>query len=236
VCGISPRSAEPRPDLPPAPAGPPVPPWASSTVIALGLSLQTAARKISLFLDIGQGAGLAGATGVRPFLPPLLAGALARTDAGIDFDQSPLAFLESPVFLLAVLALAVTAYLAERRSVGRPLEVGLLAIAAVLGGLLFAGALAAGGRIAWPGLLLGALCAALGNFAVARLLARARRRAEPSAANLFPIYGDALALLLAAAAVFVPPVGLVALAIFAVLALRGRSARERKYEGLRVLR
>ena len=41
---------------------------------------------MSLFLDIGTGAGLASAHGVRPFLPPLLAGGLARGDIGIDFD------------------------------------------------------------------------------------------------------------------------------------------------------
>ena len=41
---------------------------------------------MSLFMDIGQGAGLSGASGVRPFLPALLAGALAREDTGLDFD------------------------------------------------------------------------------------------------------------------------------------------------------
>jgi hypothetical protein len=173
---------------------------------------------------------------VRPFLPPLLAGALARGDVGIDFEGTAFAFLESPLFLLAVLVLAVAAYAAERRGVERPLTIGLTAAAVALGALLFAGALAAGGRPAWPGLLLGALCAALGFVAVARLLERARRRAEPSAAGLFTLYADVLALLLAAVAVFVPPVALVALVVFVVLGLRGRSERGRKYEGLRVLR
>src|ERR671916_839159 len=79
------------------------PPWASSRVMALRWRLATA-PSISVSLDIGQGAGLAGASGVRPFLPPLLAGALARADAGIDFDGTDLSFLESPWFLLAVLA------------------------------------------------------------------------------------------------------------------------------------
>ena len=41
---------------------------------------------MSLFLDIGTGAGLATASGVRPYLPPLLAGALARGDVAIDFE------------------------------------------------------------------------------------------------------------------------------------------------------
>src|SRR5437763_490209 len=70
---------------------------------------------MSLFLDIGEGAGLAGSTGVRPFLPPLLAGALARGDHGIDFSGSKYHFLESTWFLLLVLVLAVIAYALERR-------------------------------------------------------------------------------------------------------------------------
>jgi hypothetical protein len=74
---------------------------------------------MSLFLDIGTGAGLAGATGVRPFLPPLLAGALARGDVGIDFDGTDWSFLESPGFLFAVLAAAVIVYGAERSRTNR---------------------------------------------------------------------------------------------------------------------
>src|SRR2546430_29836 len=77
---------------------------------------------MSLFLDIGKGAGLAGATGVRPFLPPLLAGALARGDIGIDFSHTDFSFLESPAFLAAVLAVAVLAYAVERSRGGRAPE------------------------------------------------------------------------------------------------------------------
>jgi hypothetical protein len=74
---------------------------------------------MSLLLDIGQGAGLAGASGVRPFLPPLLAGALARGDLAIDFDGTDWSFLESPGFLLAVFVVAVLSYAAERSGVNR---------------------------------------------------------------------------------------------------------------------
>src|SRR5215204_3465212 len=74
---------------------------------------------MSLFLDIGTGAGLASATGVRPYLPPLLAGGLARGDIGIDFDGTDLSFLESPTFLAGVLALGVVGFFVERSAVNR---------------------------------------------------------------------------------------------------------------------
>ena len=51
---------------------------------------------MKLALDILQGLGLASATGLRPFLPALLAGALASGDLGLDFDGTQFAFLESP--------------------------------------------------------------------------------------------------------------------------------------------
>src|SRR5829696_2821725 len=71
---------------------------------------------MSLAFDIGQGAGLAGATGVRPFLPPILTGALASGDVGVDFDGTSFDWVESPGFLVAVLALAVIGYVLERQA------------------------------------------------------------------------------------------------------------------------
>ena len=58
---------------------------------------------MTLFLAICLGIGLALAVGLRPFLPALLACALARGDAGIDFDHTNVAFMEKPAFLLALL-------------------------------------------------------------------------------------------------------------------------------------
>jgi hypothetical protein len=173
---------------------------------------------------------------VRPFLPPLLAGALAGGDIGLDYDGSSFAFLESPAFLAVVLGLAVIAYALERAGASAVLEVALPVAGLALGALLFAGALAAGGAAPWPGLPLGAVCALLGYVAVARLLARARRRTEGSAAGLFSVYGDIFGLALAAVSIFVPPVAFVALVAFVVLALRSHSEGDRKYEGLRILR
>src|SRR5687767_15571236 len=74
---------------------------------------------MSLFLDIGTGAGLASATGVRPYLPPLLAGGLARGDIGIDFDGTDFSFLESPAFLAGVLALGFIGFFVERSAANR---------------------------------------------------------------------------------------------------------------------
>ncbi|HEY6775070.1 MAG TPA: DUF4126 family protein [Thermoleophilaceae bacterium] len=199
---------------------------------------------MSVFLDIGTGAGLAGATGVRPFLPPLLAGALARRDVGIDFDGTDWSFLESPGFLVAVLALAVLAYIAERSGANRAPPQGgrgALAIAGgliglVLGALLFAGAMADGGEESWIGLVAGPVCAALGWFAVGGLLGRVRGRLEGGAATLVGVYAEAAALVIAAVAIFLPPVSYLVLVVFVVLLFGGRRREGEKYAGLRVLR
>jgi hypothetical protein len=189
-------------------------------------------------MDIGQGAGLSGASGVRPFLPALLAGALARQDTGLDFDGTDFSFLEAPWFLAVVLALAVVAYMLQRRGLSGLLDRGLLALGVVLGALLFAGSLADEGYEAWPGLIGGAVCAALGYFALALFFARARRRVRDSggAVTLLDTYLDGIALALAGLSILFPPLAFVALAVFLVLIVRSRGEGAQKYEGLRSLR
>ena len=191
---------------------------------------------MSVFLDTTTGIGLAGATGVRPYLPPLLAGGLARSDVGIDFDGTDWRFLESTGFLVAVLAAGVIAYLAERSQRQRAVEVFSGVVGIVLGALLFAGALADGGTEAWPGLVAGPICALLGWRAVGGLVERVRGRLEGGAAALLTAYADAVALLLAAIAIFVPPASLLAIAAFIVLIVGARRREGEKYAGLRILR
>jgi hypothetical protein len=191
---------------------------------------------MSVFMDTTTGIGLAGATGVRPYLPPLLAGGLARSDVGIDFDGTDWRFLESTGFLVAVLAVGVIAYLAERSQRQRAVEIFSGVVGIVLGALLFAGALADGGTEAWPGLVAGPICALLGWRAVGGLVERVRGRLDGGAAALLTAYADAVALLLAAIAIFVPPASLLAIVAFVVLLLGARRREGEKYAGLRILR
>jgi hypothetical protein len=203
---------------------------------------------MSLFLDIGTGSGLASATGVRPYLPPLLAGGLARGDIGIDFDGTDLWWLESPAFLAGVLALGVIGFLVERSEANRAspdiaaragrgaAEILAGVIGLALGALLFAGALVDNGGDAWIGLVFGPLCAALGWLAIGGLVERVRGRLAPDQAALVTAYADGAALILAAIAIFVPPLAFLAIPGFVVLLLGGRRREGEKYAGLRILR
>ena len=150
---------------------------------------------VRLFLDITQGMGLAGAAGVRPFLPALLSGALARADLGLDFEHTRYAFLESTWFLVAVVVLLIITVVIERRRPGSA-ETGALrrrlgrrrhrpGCAAVrrLGGRPRRDLVARG----WsPGLA----CALLGQAAARSLFGRVAKRLDAEARLALPLYAD----------------------------------------------
>jgi hypothetical protein len=207
-------------------------PSLSSIVIALTLP-----DAVRLLIDILQGAGLAGAAGIRPFLPALVAGALASADLGIDFGGTPFAFLESPGWLLAVVVAVILVAAAQRRGVPEArLESALAGIGIGLGALLCAGALADRHDVWWPGLLAGGLSAALAGAAVRSVISRTRARLDAEARAALPLYAEGSATVLALLAVVAAPITVAALAFFAFLLRGARRRAGEKYAGLRILR
>jgi hypothetical protein len=192
---------------------------------------------VRLLIDILQGAGLAGAAGIRPFLPALVAGALATADVGIDYEGTPFSFLESPGWLLAVVVALIVAVVLHRRGTAETtLESALAGIGIGLGALLCAATIADHYDLWWPGLLGGGLCAALAGAATRSLVTRTRARLDPDARAALPVYVDGTSAVLAALAVVVAPVSVVALGFFAFLLRGGRRREGEKYAGLRILR
>jgi hypothetical protein len=191
---------------------------------------------MDLLLDIAQGVGLAALGGVRPLPVTLVAGGLAAGDLGLSFDGTPYSFLEAPAFL-AALAVAFVVFVAlAMRGGPDPLAAARLPLAAVTAGaLLFAGSLADRGHASWPGLVAGALCAALAVFATRELLRRAVRRAGDSSRSV-GLAVDGLAALGTALVVLAPPLALLVLGFLARLALAERARGGDRYAGLRVLR
>jgi hypothetical protein len=190
-------------------------------------------------LDLLQGAGIAAAIGIRPFLPVLLAGALAAADAGLDFEGTSFAFLEEWPFLLGVLVLVAVIDLVLRRRAD--LDTGpavwlLLGMAIALGALEAAGSLADRDHPIFAGIVAGAAAATLGFFAARSLFGRVRRRLDPDAQGALPVYGEGAALLAAGASILFPPLAILVLAALAWLLLGGRRREGEKYAGLRILR
>lgn len=192
---------------------------------------------MQLLIDILQGAGLSSAAGVRPFLPALVAGALATADVGIDYEGTPFEFLERPAWLLAVVVVLIASVVLSRRAaIGARLESALQGIGIGIAALLFAATLADNTDAWWPGLLAGGLCGALTAAATRSLVSRVRTRLDREARGALPVYLEGTAVVLAALSVVVAPISVLALGFFAFL-LRGGKRREGgKYAGLRILR
>jgi hypothetical protein len=195
---------------------------------------------VHLALDIFQGMGIAAAAGIRPFMPALAVGALGAGDIQIDFHHTDYSFLQSWPFLLGMVVAAIALTLLERRAGVGARRRALIAVAIgcglALGALMFAGALAQDRYAAWPGLLAGVACAALGVAATRPVLARVRARLAGTDASALPAYAEALALAVAALTVLLPPVGVLAVGMLAWLLVASRRREGQKYAGLRILR
>jgi Domain of unknown function (DUF4126) len=197
----------------------------------------------NLVFLIGLGIGLGIAAGLRPFLPALLAGALASGGAlGVKFSPGNYSFLQDGWWLIAMAAALLIVYLLQLRVGSDRFDSGALAAALAglgigVGALLFAGTLCAHGRIAWPGLIGGAAAALLAQAAVHPIVLRARARLSDSTARMaLTVYLDLAALLIAALVCLLHPLGYVAVLIFAwLLFMRWRRGDGGRYAGLRIL-
>jgi FtsH-binding integral membrane protein len=186
--------------------------------------------------DILTGAGLAAAAGIRPFLPGLVAGALAAANFTIDFEGTDLSFLEKPGFLLAVVVVLIAVVVLQRRGESSLVENVLALLAVVMGALLCAGAIADHSETWWYGVPIGIVIAGLAFTATRNLFARARSRLDAEAQQALPVYADAASLVVAVLAILAPPLSIVAIGFLAWLLLGGRRREGEKYAGLRILR
>lgn len=189
-----------------------------------------------MFVELLSGAGLGGASGLRPVLPTLLTGALARTDTLVDFDQTPFAFLEStPVLLGLVLIAAVLVALEQRGAITDQIATGLLGAGVVTGALLGAGVMADTNDTWWPGLIAGAAGAALVGLAARTIVSGARARLGAAEQGFLVVYTAGAALGVVAISVLFGPLSLLVFAAAVWLLVRARQRSGEKYAGLRIL-
>ncbi|HEY2769489.1 MAG TPA: hypothetical protein VGI87_02930 [Solirubrobacteraceae bacterium] len=194
-----------------------------------------------LVFDIFQGMGVAAAIGIRPFLPALVVGALAAGNVEIHFNGTSWDFLQQGWFFLVLVVLVMALALIERRMSEEQLERGPVGIAIAgcalaLGALFFAASLARGHYAAWPGIIGGIVCAAIGIAATRPLFVRVRQRLDAEAAAAVPLYFEGAAVLFALLSVVAPPLGLIGVVLLVWLLVAGRRRADQKYAGLRILR
>jgi hypothetical protein len=188
------------------------------------------------FFDILTGIGLALAAGIRPFLPALIAGALASADAFIDFDGTDFVFLEAAGWLLAVVIALFIVVLLQRRGDSSLVASVVSGLGIGMGAVLFAGTLADHSETWWPGLIAGILCATLAERATRALFTRVRARLDEEARGALFVYADGVAMLLALLSIIIPPVSVIALGFIVFLLIGGKRREGEKYAGLRILR
>jgi hypothetical protein len=110
----------------------------------------------------------------------------------------------------------------------------LAAAAAIAGGFLFGASLVSADHSAWPGRFAGVILGVFAFGVVNGVVAGAQARHE--GASSIGMIVAVLAVVLAAASIFIEPIGLVALVALLWLGSARRRRAQRKYEGLRILK
>jgi uncharacterized membrane protein len=192
----------------------------------------------SIYARACMGAGLAVLTGVRAFLPVAFLALYSRLEfaSAPILDGTPFAFLEKTwvialFFALAVIELAVDkvpSFYPTRDQIMQPIKI-------VLGGVVFAAAMAPDGWIAM-------VVSAVLGLVIAGLADRVRRSmrsydtTDPGPLILMSIYEDVAVLIGTLLFVLVPLIGaLVAFFLF-LLVYRVQRRGKRKHKGLRILK
>jgi len=172
---------------------------------------------------------------------------MAHEDAGVDFSGTDWSWMESWIFIAALVVLFIGFWALDRagtnrlvRPRGRPPEAEppYVVLCAIAGALLFAGSLADGGETSWPGLVAGAIVGFIGYLALGRLFMRTNQRLQAAGdpGVVLGVGRDLGVILLTVLIVLVDPLGYVAFAAAIVLVLTARRREGEKYEGLRILR
>ncbi len=192
----------------------------------------------SVYARACMGAGLAVLTGIRGFLPVAFLALYSR----LEFQSAPVlegtwfGFLDKTWVISTLLALAVIELVLEKLLVFSTVRDRImLPIKIVLGGLVFAAAMAPDGWIAM--LVSGVL-----GLAIAGLADHVRRRTRPTPTKdttpiiLLSIYEDVAVLVGTLLFVLLPLIGALVAAFLVLLVYRVRVIRNRKHKGLRILK
>jgi len=192
----------------------------------------------SVYARACMGAGLAVLTGIRGFLPVAFLALYSR----LEFQSAPVlegtwfGFLDKTWVISTLLALAVIELVLEKILVFSTIRDRImLPIKIVLGGIVFAAAMAPDGWIAM--LVSGVL-----GLAIAGLADHVRRRTRPTPTKdttpiiLLSIYEDVAVLVGTLLFVLLPLIGALVAAFLVLLVYRVRVIRNRKHKGLRILK
>jgi hypothetical protein len=178
----------------------------------------------SIYARACMGAGLAVLTGVRAFLPVAFLALYSRLEfaSAPVFDGTVLAFLEKTWVIAVLLSLAVIELALDkifvvsqtRDHIMRPIRI-------VLGGMVFAAAMAVHGWIA---------------MTVAGVLGLVIMNTNNTALVLISIYEDVAVLIGTLLFVLLPLIGALLACFLVLLVYRVRLRSKRKHKGLRILR